>query len=79
MKQRFSIRISAAGFCGLAATPVSCLLLIGAVPQYMYGYTDPGSGALALQMLAAAAVGVIFHFRRWLTLCTKLLRKTKSS
>jgi hypothetical protein len=79
MKQRFSIRISAAACCGLATTPVSCLLLIGALPEYVYGYTDPGSGALALQMLAAAAVGVIFYFRRLLMLCTKVFRKAKSS
>lgn len=27
------------------------------------GYVDPGSGALIWQMLAAAAVGVLFYFR----------------
>ncbi|WCJ59692.1 hypothetical protein NXS98_00820 [Fontisphaera persica] len=29
----------------------------------IFGYVDPGSGALIWQMLAAAAVGVLFYFR----------------
>jgi len=29
-------------------------------------YTDPGTGAMIWQMLAAGAVGVLFYFRRFL-------------
>jgi len=29
-----------------------------------FGYTDPGSGLLLWQILAAAAIGALFQFRR---------------
>lgn len=79
MKKRLSFPSGLLRISGAMATPVSCLLLIEALPQAVYGYTDPGSGVLALQMLAAATFGALFHFRRLVNLCTKLLRKDKRS
>lgn len=79
MKRNNSKLSPLGAICGLAATPVFCLLLIGSSPQALYGYTDPGSGILALQMLAAAAFGLLFHFRRLVNVCTRLLRKDKKS
>lgn len=34
-------------------------------PMPAHAYVDPGSGSFFLQMLAAGAVGVVFHFRRF--------------
>ena len=49
---------------------VSILLLVllvsFATEQEARAYTDPGTGAMIWQMLAAGAVGVIFYFRRFL-------------
>ena len=42
----------------------STLLILIAFPQNMYGYTDPGSGALLWQILSAAFVGVVFYLHR---------------
>jgi hypothetical protein len=52
--------------------------LLGAIPQVLYGYVDPGSGILALQMIAAAVVGVLFQFRRCAALCAKLFKRVKN-
>ena len=41
-------------------------LLLFATERQAQGYTDPGTGAMIWQMLAAAAVGVLFYFRRFL-------------
>ena len=45
---------------------VVCLfvgLMMATAPQAQ-AYTDPGSGALLLQTLGAAFVGLLFYFRR---------------
>ncbi len=38
-----------------------------AVEQPAAAYTDPGSGALILQMVGAALVGGLFYFRKFLS------------
>lgn len=43
---------------------VVCLALMIAVEGRAYAYTDPGSGTMLLQMLAALLVGVLFYIRR---------------
>lgn len=40
------------------------------------GYVDPGSGALIWQMLAAAAVGVLFYFRNFFRGIGKFFRRS---
>ena len=54
----------------LKNSAVSILLLLllvsFATEQEARAYTDPGTGAMIWQMMAAAAVGVIFYFRRFL-------------
>ena len=42
------------------------LLIMFATEQEARAYTDPGTGAMIWQMLAAGAVGVLFYFRRFL-------------
>ena len=42
------------------------LLLSFATEREARAYTDPGTGAMIWQMLAAGAVGVIFYFRKFL-------------
>ncbi len=44
------------------ATLAFCLLLISA--RQAAAYTDPGSGALLLQILGGAAVGCLFYLRK---------------
>jgi hypothetical protein len=44
------------------------VLALGVVTiQEANAYTDPGSGALLWQMIAAGFVGVIFYFRKFIT------------
>jgi len=54
----------------LKNSAVSILLLLllvsFATEHEARAYTDPGTGAMIWQMMAAAAVGVIFYFRRFL-------------
>ncbi len=64
---------------GFAATALGYIVLLEAVPQILYGYVDPGSGILALQMIAAVAVGALFQFRRWVILCVKRFRRPKNT
>jgi hypothetical protein len=40
------------------------VLLLSAFQRVAFSYTDPGSGALILQMLAASFVGAVFYFRK---------------
>ena len=50
-----------------AVSVLLLLLLVSfATEQQARAYTDPGTGAMIWQMLAAGAVGVIFYFRRFL-------------
>jgi hypothetical protein len=49
------------------------LLLLLATAQEARAYTDPGSGALIWQMLAAGFLGLVFYFRRiWSWVRTKM-------
>ena len=41
-------------------------------------YTDPGSGLLLWQILAAAGVGYLFHLRRFLRRLLPWLRKNEA-
>jgi len=41
----------------------------------LLAYVDPGSGALIWQMLAAAAVGVLFYFRSFFRGMGKFFRR----
>ena len=48
------------------ALPV-LLLLSFATEREARAYTDPGTGAMIWQMVAAGTVSVIFYFRKFLT------------
>jgi hypothetical protein len=48
----------------LAGLPVLLVLLAGAEREAS-AYTDPGTGALILQMLAAGFVSAIFYVRKF--------------
>jgi hypothetical protein len=48
----------------LAALPILLVLLAGSEREAS-AYTDPGSGALILQMLAAGFVSAIFYVRKF--------------
>jgi hypothetical protein len=56
---------------------VLILVLLAGSETEMKAYTDPGSGALIWQMLAAAFVGAGFYYRR-LTSWIKRKKKTRS-
>jgi hypothetical protein len=47
-------------------TTISLLGLLLLLPNRASAYTDPGSGALLLQTLAAGFTGLAFYFRRFL-------------
>jgi hypothetical protein len=52
------------------------LVLLGlAMEQPAAAYTDPGTGALIWQMVAAGFVGVMFYFRRITSFFTRLKNK----
>jgi hypothetical protein len=42
-------------------------LLMLATEREASAYTDPGTGAMIWQMLAAGAVGLLFYFRKFIT------------
>lgn len=67
MKLRSGMAISELG----SKLAVVLILLVGA-EQKASAYTDPGSGALILQVIAAAFVGGLYYFR---TLWARLRRK----
>lgn len=54
--------------------PAMLLILAGA--QQLSAYTDPGSGALLLQILGGAAVGCMFYLRKLLGRLTRKSRTT---
>ena len=43
--------------------PVLALALIG-LSQQLYGYTDPGSGTLLIQLISAMALGGLFYLHK---------------
>ncbi len=53
------IRVALLGF--------AFLVTIASFQRNALAYTDPGTGALIWQMLAAAFVGAAFYFRRFMT------------
>lgn len=57
---------------------VMCVALIIAVEGRAYAYTDPGSGTMLLQMLAALVVGLLFYVRRITMWARNLFNKQKS-
>lgn len=57
---------------------IVCLALLVAVEGRVYAYTDPGSGTMLLQMLAALAVGLLFYIRRITTWVRRRFSNTKS-
>lgn len=42
---------------------VDVIQAVGQVKACFFLYTDPGSGALILQLLSAAVIGSLFYFR----------------
>lgn len=40
-------------------------MVLLAIPAEARAYTDPGTGALIWQMVAAGLIGVMFYFRRF--------------
>lgn len=51
------------------------LLLLIILTPVAYAYADPGSGALLMQMLSAALLGVAFFFYKVKTWFIKLVHK----
>lgn len=49
---------------GLKASPLLLALLL-APEREARAYADPGTGALALQMLVAVFIGLLFYFRKF--------------
>jgi hypothetical protein len=45
-------------------TVCQCLLLLAAIEKPAYGYVDPGSGILLVQVLSSALGGVVFFLRK---------------
>ena len=61
--------------CVYAVLTVSqCVLLLVAFEKPAYGYVDPGSGILLVQVLSSALGGVVFFLRKRLL---RSLRATK--
>ena len=58
--------------CGL-------VLLVIALERPAAAYTDPGSGALILQMAGAAIVGGLFYFRKSLSFLRRFLTRSRES
>ncbi len=53
------------------------LVLLVATEREAKAYTDPGTGALLWQMLAAGFVGLLFYFRKFLGFLRKKGKKTE--
>jgi hypothetical protein len=52
------------GFAIRVALLAQLVVLLMAVPQSAKAYTDPGTGAMLWQALAASFVGLMFYARR---------------
>jgi hypothetical protein len=56
------------GHCGSRVKTLLTLALLGvAAEQPAAAYTDPGTGALILQVIGAVVVGGLFYFRKFLS------------
>jgi len=61
---------------GGKVSAVCMVVLLGiAMEQPAAAYTDPGTGALIWQMVAAGFVGVMFYFRRITSFFTRTKNK----
>ena len=58
---------SASDALSIASLFLLCLPLLLASPSFVYGYTDPGSGAFIYQAVYAAVLGGTYYFRKFLT------------
>ena len=56
---------------------VLLLVLLLAAQSRVYAYTDPGSGTLIWQMLAAGSVGLLFYVRRIVSWARRLKARPK--
>ena len=63
-RRSFSDRYTSARFGRQIHAGLVLVMLGIAVEQPAAAYTDPGSGALILQMIAASVVGGLFYFRK---------------
>ena len=45
--------------------------------NYVFLYTDPGTGAMVWQLLVAAGLGAVFYFRHYLSKIRTLLSDRK--
>jgi hypothetical protein len=43
---------------------VTAAVLLLALPRGLYGYVDPGTGAMVWQLVIASAIGTLFYARR---------------
>lgn len=57
---------------------IICIALLIVVEGRVYAYTDPGSGTMLLQMLAAILVGLLFYIRRIKMWVSSLFNKKKA-
>jgi hypothetical protein len=53
-----------------------CVLLLAAMEKPAYGYVDPGSGILLVQVLSSAIGGVLFFVRKRVGHYLHFTRKT---
>ena len=56
---------------------VLLLILLLAAQSRVYAYTDPGSGTLIWQMLAAGSVGLLFYVRRIVSWARRIKDRSK--
>lgn len=56
-------------------TVAQCALLLAAIEKPAYGYVDPGSGILLVQVMSSALGGVVFFLRKRLGRYLQLTRK----
>ena len=65
--------------CVYAVLTVSqCLLLLVAFEKPAYGYVDPGSGILLVQVLSSALGGVVFFLRKRIRHYLQMTKKVLS-
>jgi hypothetical protein len=58
-----------------ALTIFQCILLLASLERPAYGYVDPGSGVLLVQVLSSALGGIVFFLRKRLRRYLQLTRK----
>ncbi len=58
-----------------ALTITQCILLLATFEKPAYGYVDPGSGVLLLQVLGSGLGGVVFFLRKRLRRYLQVTKK----